>query len=344
MISSNLPLVSVLLPVYNCEKYVFEAVQSILNQTYSHFELLIIDDCSTDTTLQICKSFNDDKIIIIEKEKNSGYTNSLNYGLSVAKGKYIARMDGDDISLPTRFERQVAFMEVNEDVVVCGTLFSVIGSEIVSQGPERNDEIQMKFISHDCIGHPTVMIRKAVLLDNNIIYDTAKEPAEDFDLWVRLFSYGKLHNLQEALLKYRVHDNQISNIQALRQQKIALDTKLNLFKDLNNDLDNFESNALRKFIANKYEINLSELQVLKQATFKILKNNKIKLVFNHKLLSDYFKHEEKRILSRYFLKNKTYNPKIIFEYYTNKSQLDPKFSRIDEIKLLAKCLIFYNVK
>ena len=105
------PTISVIMPVYNCEKYIAMSIESILNQTINDFELLIIDDASTDQTLAIITSYEDTRIKIISKPVNSGYTESLNIGLKIAKGKYIARMDGDDISFTRRFEKQLSFLE-----------------------------------------------------------------------------------------------------------------------------------------------------------------------------------------------------------------------------------------
>jgi glycosyltransferase involved in cell wall biosynthesis len=125
------------MPVYNCELYIKEAIYSILNQTFTDYELIIIDDCSTDSTADIIKDYSDSRIIFFEKDSNSGYTNSLNYGLSVAKGEYIARMDGDDISLPTRLEKQVHFLNSNPDIVLCGTSYSIMEQQGVFYMPQN---------------------------------------------------------------------------------------------------------------------------------------------------------------------------------------------------------------
>lgn len=122
------PLISVVLPVYNVEKYIGEAMDSILNQTIQDFEILIIDDCSTDNTILVAEAYNDNRIKIIRKERNLGLIHSLNLGFSIAKGKYIARMDGDDVSIPERFTAQVKFLEENGGIIVCGTTYSIIGS------------------------------------------------------------------------------------------------------------------------------------------------------------------------------------------------------------------------
>jgi glycosyltransferase involved in cell wall biosynthesis len=228
----NTPFISVLMPVYNCENYVFEAVESILQQTYIHFELLIIDDCSTDDTLRICKSFEDERIVIIEKEKNTGYTNSLNYGLKISKGKYIARMDGDDISLPTRFEKQVAFLQKSKDSEACGSSIQIINSIKILKHPSSYDDIKVKLCFSNSFYHPTMMFRREVLLENN--YDKNFEPAEDYDLWTKLIFKIKMVNIDEVLLKYRVHENQISNYKQDIQLKIATISQMRMFQILFN--------------------------------------------------------------------------------------------------------------
>ena len=128
MAKNLIPTISVIMPVYNCFDYIQEAINSILNQTFSDFELIIIDDYSSDGTVDLIKKFNDPRIKLTVKSVNSGISNSLNYGLKIAKGKYIARMDGDDISFPDRFERQVKFMDLNPKVILCGGGYISINS------------------------------------------------------------------------------------------------------------------------------------------------------------------------------------------------------------------------
>lgn len=227
------PIISVILPVYNCEKYVYEAVQSILNQTYTDFELLIIDDCSTDQTVSIIKSFSDARIHLIIKEKNSGYTDSLNYAITIAKGKYIARMDGDDISLPNRFQKQIEAMNANEEVILCGTGIQIIDSDRILKHPVHHDDIKVKLCFSNTFFHPTVMFRKEAFADLN--YNREFEPAEDYDLWTRLVFKGKLMNIDQVLLNYRVHPNQISNYKNEVQKNASAIAQLRMFQVLIED-------------------------------------------------------------------------------------------------------------
>ena len=226
------PFISVIMPVYNCERYVKDAIQSILNQSYTNFELLILDDNSSDSTKTIINEFTDLRIKLIEKSKNTGYTNSLNYGLSIAKGTYIARMDGDDISIPERFAKQVAFLELHPDVIVCGTNYKIIGTNKVKILPETHEDIKIELLKNTCFGHPTVMIRKEILDRYDLMYDIEKEPAEDYDLWVRLLKYGRLYNLNEVLLHYRVYDGQVSQKRRNIQLQSKLSTRIQLLQHL----------------------------------------------------------------------------------------------------------------
>ena len=339
----NKPFISVLLPVYNCEKYIFEAVESILNQTYTHFELLIIDDCSTDATLQICKSFQDDRIVIIEKEKNSGYTNSLNYGISIAKGKYIARMDGDDISLPERFKKQVTFLEANEDVVLCGTWLGIIGSTNVIKLPENHTDIKLGLLKGNCMAHPSVMIKKQILNELYVVYDILKEPAEDYDLWVRLLAIGKLHNLKEVLLNYRVHNMQVSQKREQQQLESSLKSRIQMLEYLNYSFDNDELHLLKKIIASSILVTFNEIK-----SFLILKEKMILAnadsVFDSNGIQKYLSDLEKQSFKNYFVNRESYYPLIYFQYFEIRNKSEFKLKRIDELRLIVKSIIFYNKK
>ena len=282
----NKPLISVLLPVYNCELYIQEAVDSILNQTYTNFELIIIDDCSTDATVSILKTYSDSRVNLIIKPENTGYTNSLNYGISIAKGDYIARMDGDDISLPERFEKQVEFLENNVDVVLCGTQYRIIGSNKTCNHPLEHDEIKVKLISGCYIAHPTVMFNKKFFKNNNLNYNPEMEPAEDYDLWSRVVFLGKVANLNKVLLNYRVHQNQTSNIKFQKQLKITKEIKIAMLEKIykkQNFIYSNTSNSINELFKNHHY--LDELK----------SKNEINNVFSKSLFLDFIISEKKNI-------------------------------------------------
>jgi glycosyltransferase involved in cell wall biosynthesis len=205
------PLVSVIMPVYNAGQYLAEAIESILNQTFTDFEFLIFNDGSKDNSLEIIKSYNDSRIVLAYNGENKGYVSHLNEGIRMARGKYIARMDADDISLPQRLEKQVTFLEQNPDYVMCGSRVDTFG---LTQGtvalPLSNEEIKLKMLYITPFAHPSVMLRKSILQDNHLFYDDNVMPAEDLDLWIRLAPFGKMYNIKESLLLYRTHGQNIS--------------------------------------------------------------------------------------------------------------------------------------
>lgn len=337
------PRITVLMPVYNCELYIKEAVDSILNQTFDDFEFLIIDDASTDETVSIIKAYNDSRIQLIEKPQNSGYTNSLNFGLSIARGEYIARMDGDDISLRERFAKQVAFLDANPDVVLCGTIISIIGSDKIIKLPESHEDIKLSLLKGNCIVHPSVMFRNQKLKDFSILYDVYKEPAEDFDLWVRLLSIGKLYNLQEVLLNYRVHILQVSQKRESQQINSALETRLNVLQYLDCTIEFEERTLLKKLIQNNNVIIFNELKEFVVLRDKLISSNSNDF-FKSIGFQEYLLSLEKKIFKDYFLKRDKYFPIIFFQYLQVKNKFGFSLNFRDKVKLSIKSVIYFKKK
>lgn len=205
-----MPKVSVVMPVFNAESYINEAIDSILSQTYSDFEFIIINDCSTDLSYNIIKSYEDKRIKIINNEKNLGVCTSLNKALRECKGEFIARMDSDDVAYCDRLEKQVNFLENNKQIVVLGTSVEFIGQKKgIKVFDNKNLEIQSLF--NNFIVHPTVMMRSEFFKSNNLYYSEKFSTLEDYELWDRVLEKkGKFYILEEPLLKYRVHKNQIT--------------------------------------------------------------------------------------------------------------------------------------
>ncbi|MBL7812070.1 MAG: glycosyltransferase [Bacteroidetes bacterium] len=213
------PVISVIMPVYNCAGYIKAALESILNQTETDLECIVIDDVSADGTVEIAKSFKDNRLIVIEKETHSGYTNSLNLGISQACGKYIARMDGDDFSDRHRLERQRIFLDENPDTGICGTWYHIPETGKTVKTPMSHRAICTTLIWHNCLAHPSVMMRKSLL--TKVSYNPAYEPAEDYLLWIQLAGITKLANIPEVLLNYRMHDDSVSSKNKLKQEENA---------------------------------------------------------------------------------------------------------------------------
>lgn len=199
----NTPKISVLMPVYNGEKYLREAIESITSQVFKDFEFLIIDDGSTDKSKDVIKQYKDKRIVFIENKINLGLVATLNKGLMIAKGQYIARMDQDDISLPERFKDQVAFMDKHPDVGVCGTWIKFFGdAENIIEYPTNNDTIKSHLFFYNALAHPTVIIRSNFFKKYNLKYK--KNAAEDYDLWQRCSFLFRIHNIPKVLLMYRI--------------------------------------------------------------------------------------------------------------------------------------------
>lgn len=218
--------ISVLMPVYNMAAYVEEAICSILTQTYSNFELLILDDGSTDGTLDIVRKFDDKRIRVLAHSVNQGLVETLNQGINLCSGEYIARMDGDDIALPHRFERQVAFMDVHQHCGVCGSQAYLLGKGNVTAKPLNHEAIRCWQLFHCTLVHPTVMMRKSVLEQTGVRYHYYPH-AEDYEIWNRLTAVTQVVNLPDVLLMYRQHPNQISStqqdVQKIQSERIRRD-------------------------------------------------------------------------------------------------------------------------
>lgn len=208
------PLVSVLLPAYNSEHTIETAINSILGQTYKNLELIVINDGSSDGTRSKILGICDNRIKFYENEGNKGLIATLNRGINLANGKYIARMDADDISHPTRIERQVQYMESNSDTIVCGTDVKYFGGQRGRFSKPKlkikSNDIKNSLLIHCSLHHPTVMIRREILIKYNIRYNHNFRNAEDYKFWVDLLDYGEFHNIAEKLLFYRISSTQIS--------------------------------------------------------------------------------------------------------------------------------------
>lgn len=207
--------ISVVLPVKNGEMYVAESIDSILSQSYADFELLIFDDDSTDHTIEILHNYKDPRIKIFTG--NDGFIANLNKGIEISKGKYIARMDADDIMNPIRLESQLELME-NSNVDVCGSWMILFGEGINPQtfrifAGRMEDPDSLKLLSiNNCIFHPTVMMRREFLIKNNLRY-TNSPYTEDYRLWYEIAKLkGVFHCLPETLLAYRVSNEQMTKL------------------------------------------------------------------------------------------------------------------------------------
>jgi len=226
-------MVTVLMPVYNGEKYLAESINSILNQTFIDFELIIINDGSTDNSEQIIKSYLDSRIVYIRNINNLRLIRTLNKGIALSKGKYIARMDCDDVSDITRLAYQLQYMESNLEIGVLGTAIKIIDGDGNKKGtlvmPVQDGMIRWNMNFGCPFAHPTVMMRKDALealstAKSGEYYSLDAYQSEDYDLWYRMSKITKLHNLKQPLLMLRKHglNESIVNGKAVNQKSLSI--------------------------------------------------------------------------------------------------------------------------
>lgn len=219
------PIVSVLMPAYNAERYLKESVESILNQSFSDFEFIIIDDGSTDRTPEILSHYRDRRVVYVGYESNKGLIHTLNHGLRLARGKFIARQDADDVSLPNRFATQVTILNEQSNLVIVGSAYYVIdeaGNHLRVLCPPMTDTaIRWQTLFHNSFVHTSVMLRVDTIRQRGLHYNPQHIGAEDYGLWSQILNYGQGLNIAIPLVKYRRHCNQVSNLTADIQRKNA---------------------------------------------------------------------------------------------------------------------------
>ena len=218
-----MPRVSVLMPVYNTKpEHLREAMDSILSQTFTDFEFLILNDCSPNADVEeVVKSYTDPRIVYAKNERNLGISGSRNLLLDMAKGEYIAVMDHDDISLPERFSKQVAFLDAHPEVGIVGTLTQSMSTGKVKMRPTSDVEIKKMLMAHCNLSHPSCMIRASVLKKHDIRYEHMFSPAEDYSLFARLIPVTQFAILPEALFIYRDWEGNTSHKQAKKMEAAA---------------------------------------------------------------------------------------------------------------------------
>ncbi len=349
MISSN-PKVTVLMPVYNGSQFLSQAIESILNQTFDDFEFLIFNDGSTDSSANIIRSYSDKRIKYFDYKKNYGHVYHLNHGIEIAQGKYIARMDADDVSLPKRFIKQVVFMDNNPEVGVCGTWFRILGTRHVVRHPIEDVNIRIALLNDSVIGHPTAMIRTALLRQHNLYYESSFVPVEDYLLWVILSGFGKLANLPEILLHYRIHGNQISSKHKLKQQeKAQLVRNQQIEAVLNRELSNAESFLHSLLFENGINIDISEdlISRLNNWIKELISFNLINRIYPETELLNFFRENLNSTYRNLYLnqvkRDSFYILRILKSLWLSKHYLLTYFSYRQKFILSLKCLLGYSI-
>ncbi|MES2139031.1 MAG: glycosyltransferase [Bacteroidota bacterium] len=282
------PIISVVMSVYNGEEYLRESIESILNQTFKGFEFVIINDGSTDKSLEIIKSYSDARIIVIN-QKNSGLAIALNNGLKIAKGKYIARMDADDISIDTRLEVQLDFMENNNEYVIIGSNAIVIdksGNYIYTTNLATTDNQLRKLLPSSPFMHPSVLMKKEAVEKCDYYYEAISKlySFEDVILWNKLCKQGAIANMKKPLIKYRIQPfaattksgakkvineilNKIIERGFILENEIDILKKIKLQERRNDKFINYHLHLSKKYLWNNCQPKLARANIFKSMLY-----------------------------------------------------------------------------
>lgn len=298
------PVISVVLPVYNAGIYLREAIKSVLNQTFLDYELIIINDGSTDCSEEIVFEFTDSRIKYIKNEVNLKLIETLNLGFFIARGKYICRLDADDIMVPNRLEKQFHFLESNPNYILVGSFVKIIKEDTVTSeiiGYKKNhDDLKFEMCFHNPIIHPSVMLRVNPHLKNLVLFNKKFIHAEDYELWSRLIHYGMFYNLEEPLTYYRVHKDQISTIHSDFQKKQMDLIRFSYFKKMYPSYTNQEINFIL-FEIDSYDF-ISKYKIL------------LDFYFSKEISGDYKQREVIKRIRNLFLNSKEIPFMVFFEF------------------------------
>lgn len=263
------------MPVYNVkEDWLRESIESILNQTYSDFEFIIFDDGSDMPIDDVIKSYNDDRILLLHGEGNHGVANALNECLKVAKGEFIARMDADDISVPERFAKQIEYFSKNPNISILGSWYEAFPDKYIVQHPSRPKYFDL--LEKCCMAHPSVMFRKSDFEKFGLKYNPDYK-CEDYDLWSRAVRVLEIDNIQEVLLKYRVHENNCSQYSPEFKASI-IQVQQNMLDFLTKDLKT--QKKLMKYLTPRRIYFIKYLNIIKKRSLNLAKKIKRFLTFN----------------------------------------------------------------
>lgn len=289
------PKISVIMPVYNNSAYIEESVHSILNQTMEDLELLVFDDCSIDETPEILSKINDRRLVVSRMDRNSGPGRCRNAGLDMARGKYIALMDSDDVSVRERLEVQFGFMEKNSKITVCGGNLQKIGNaEGFFTYPNDHDSLKARILFHSPFGNPVVMFRGDFLRENRIKYREDMSSCSDYELWLRLahsYEQCKFANLPLTLALYRVHGTNITQSKTAKWRKVNFDVKRPYLENLCGDVHEEELQIHKLIFDQKYAADKKELTRMKTWLLRMRKANDAKSIYKKDVFCFWLAHK-----------------------------------------------------
>ncbi len=233
---NNTPKISVIMALYNGEKYVKQAIESILHQTFQDFEILVVDDASTDESFKAVQAIHDERIVLLRNEVNSGPSYSRNRAIREAKGDFLAILDADDVAMPERLEMQYEYMQKHDDVDAVGAYIREVDSEgkplRAVRFPISPDELKASFFFRCSIVHSAAFIRRSFFIANNLFYDDSYTSSQDFEMWSRLIYVGKVATVGDYLVDYRISQGQISTARMEEQRANAAFVYGNMMREM----------------------------------------------------------------------------------------------------------------
>lgn len=333
-----MPRVTILMPTYNVAPWVEEAICSVLAQTYTDFTLLVLDDCSTDNTLELVRGITDSRIQIVEGDHNVGLSENLNRGLDIAETELLARMDGDDIAEPTWLAKGVEVLDSHPEIGICSFGFQFFGAKTsVVRFPEHHEDSLVQMLFGCTVIVP--VFRRSVMIDNGLRYSTEAFPAEDYDMWSRCYKVTQVYNVQETMFHYRTHATQISTSKRQAQILKSNEVRRHMLQWLNPRLEEADIQYfLEIFHPGKINSKQDLFRMRKYATHLLSKSNEVGY-FSHDALKKKFSSHiivslYESIVANYF--SDRYSVKNYIRYL--QSGLALKTTWKYEAKLLAKSI------
>lgn len=283
------PRVSFLMTVFNAELFIRETVDAVLNQTSGDFEFIIVDDKSTDRSLEILKSYHDPRIALVEKARNQGQTACLIEGLAMSKGEYVARIDADDICLPNRLAVQVDYVTQHPEISVIGSaaiFFDDKGHEFTTYQPENHDAIKCELLYGFTMFHPSVLFRRRDFEQQHFNYDPHFQCSQDHDLWTRAIRKLRFGNIHQPLLRIRVHREQMGKTQKNKMWMESNEIRQRQLDELGVDYSAEELKAFNIGASGAFpNATVNQLAAYDRVVNKIIEANKVKNIFDQTTLS-----------------------------------------------------------
>ncbi len=281
------PLISVIMSVYNEEQYLKDAIDSILAQTVTDYELIIVDDCSTDRTQEILAGYQDPRIRVLYNEENCGLTVNLNRALDAAKGRFIARMDGDDIAHPDRFEKELEYLNQHPELKLISCRTKTFGNEQLQSDIMGEPEyLRCRMLVRPVLAHPGFMVRGEVFRELGYRYDESFRQAQDYELAARLTRKYSIGICPEVLLEYRAHEGQVSSKAGGKQFRNADRVRERLLEELEIELTEQEWETYHLLVLEKPSENIEDYIGAVRIIDRIVERNAKRSIYDGAILKN----------------------------------------------------------